>query len=209
MCILAGILAFLLLEKYVRSRSSTAECCGESSGHGHSHGHSHGHGHGAEAQSSQAAAPTGKDAISASGWLNLIADAAHNFTDGLAIGASFLLSPTAGMGTTIAILFHELPHEIGDVAMLMQAGFSKWQAILAQFTTAAAALAGCVTALLTTGFDELQNYLLCFTAGGFIYVALVDVFPGLLEHTGLWQTVTEIVALLAGIGFMVIVTLIE
>eukprot|EP00308_Calcidiscus_leptoporus_P005937 CAMPEP_0119391958 /NCGR_PEP_ID=MMETSP1334-20130426/119308_1 /TAXON_ID=127549 /ORGANISM="Calcidiscus leptoporus, Strain RCC1130" /LENGTH=91 /DNA_ID=CAMNT_0007414735 /DNA_START=1 /DNA_END=272 /DNA_ORIENTATION=+ len=81
------------------------------------------------------------------GYLNLAADAAHNFTDGLMLGAAFSTSWEVGCSSTLAVLFHELPHEVGDVAILMQAGFSKWQAIRAQLGTAVAALLGTIVAL--------------------------------------------------------------
>lgn len=63
--------------------------------------------------------------IKVSGYLNLAADFTHNFTDGLAIGASFLVSPAVGVVTTITILLHEVPHEIGDFAILVQSGCTK------------------------------------------------------------------------------------
>jgi zinc transporter 7 len=74
--------------------------------------------------------------IKVAAWLNLIADATHNFTDGLAIGATFLYSQSAGITTTIAVFFHEIPHEIGDYAILIQSGFSKKNAMFAQLATA-------------------------------------------------------------------------
>ena len=109
------------------------------------------------------------------GYLNLAADAAHNFTDGLMLGANFLSGPRQGLSATLAILFHEVPHEVGDVAILMQAGFSKWAAIRAQLSTALGALLGTLVGLAAgrTNSALLQ----CFTAGGFIYVATVDVLP--------------------------------
>src|SRR5205814_9183640 len=73
------------------------------------------------------------NSIKLSAYLNLIADATHNFTDGLAMAASFYTSPSIGATTTVAVFFHEIPHEIGDYAMLIQSGFTKRRAMLSQF----------------------------------------------------------------------------
>ena len=70
------------------------------------------------------------------------ADFTHNITDGLAMSASFYASPTIGATTTVAVFFHEIPHEVGDFALLVQSGFSKRAAMGAQFVTAVGALLG-------------------------------------------------------------------
>jgi zinc transporter 7 len=142
------------------------------------------------------------------GYLNLAADAAHNFTDGLMLGAAFSTSWELGVSTTVACLAHEVPHEICDVAVLMQAGFSKWRAIRAQLSTALGALLGAVIAL-ATGRAE-ANLLLGFTAGGFIYVASVDILPSVLQaHSTPMQTLWQVAALAGGVGAMVAVTALE
>ena len=141
------------------------------------------------------------------GYLNLAADAAHNFTDGMMLGAAFLTSHKVGVCTTLAVLCHEVPHEVGDVAILMQAGFSKWRAISCQLCTALAALMGTLVAL-ATGVEEAP-LLLNFTAGGFIYVATVSVIPCLLTETSLGRTIAEVGAFSLGVGAMVLVTLLE
>merc|ERR1739838_243771 len=82
------------------------------------------------------------------GYLNLAADFAHNFTDGLAIGASFLSGQKLGFITTLTILFHEIPHEIGDFAILVQSGCDKKKAMWLQLSTATGAMAGCIIGLL-------------------------------------------------------------
>ncbi|KAJ1674307.1 hypothetical protein EV182_003545, partial [Spiromyces aspiralis] len=86
--------------------------------------------------------------IRLSAYLNLIADATHNFTDGLAISASFYLSFGAGLSTFVAVFFHEIPHELGDFAILIQSGFSRSTALMSQFFTAIGALAGTVVGVL-------------------------------------------------------------
>lgn len=148
------------------------------------------------------------------GYLNLAADAAHNFTDGLMLGAAFLpmeSGPQAtwrrGMATTIAVLVHEVPHEVGDVAVLMQAGWGKWAAIRTQLLTALGAALGAVVGVMTG--ETKADLLLNFTAGGFIYVATVDVLPQLLRECSAWQSVKEIGAMCAGIGLMLVVMAFE
>lgn len=95
--------------------------------------------------------------ISVSGYLNLAADFMHNFTDGLAIGASYLAGKNVGIITTFTILVHEVPHEIGDFAILIQSGCSKRKAMGLQLITAIGALIGTVVSLLAEGAGKLMN----------------------------------------------------
>lgn len=140
------------------------------------------------------------------GYLNLAADFTHNFTDGLAIGASFLAGKSIGIITTATIFLHEIPHEIGDFAILIQSGCSKRKAIMLQLLTAVGALSGTFCSLLANGIgDAATTWILPFTAGGFIYIATVSVIPELLEDTKFWQSVKEVVALLFGVVMMVLI----
>merc|ERR1712218_612753 len=144
--------------------------------------------------------------IKVAGFLNLAADCFHNFTDGLAIGASFLAGESIGIITTLTILLHEVPHEIGDFAILIQSGVPRNKAIALQALTAVGALTGCVVSLLLGGATEAAASLtLPFTAGGFIYIATVSVIPELQEGSSLKQTVMEVAAMLVGVGMMVII----
>lgn len=212
--VLSGLIAFLTVEKLVRLIKG---------GHGHSHG---GHSHGAakkpeEVKDKKGATATKtnkktdkkeevKEDIHVAGYLNLAADFTHNFTDGLAIGASYLAGQSIGIITTITILLHEVPHEIGDFAILIKSGCSKKKAMMLQLVTAVGALSGTVLALLGTGSGAAEAWVLPFTAGGFIYIATVSVLPELLEGTTkLGQSLKEISALLVGVGVMVIVAKFE
>eukprot|EP00096_Caligus_rogercresseyi_P002388 TRINITY_DN1450_c0_g1_i13.p1 TRINITY_DN1450_c0_g1~~TRINITY_DN1450_c0_g1_i13.p1 ORF type:complete len:318 (+),score=120.15 TRINITY_DN1450_c0_g1_i13:544-1497(+) len=145
------------------------------------------------------------------GFLNLAADAFHNFTDGLAIGASFYAGNSIGLITTFTILIHEVPHEIGDFAILVQSGVPRMKAILLQLLTALGALLGCLISLLSGGTDNLANrFILPFTAGGFIYIATVSVIPELLEGKSTFkQTLAEISAMLLGVALMVLIAFYE
>merc|ERR1712012_910684 len=144
--------------------------------------------------------------IKVAGYLNLAADCFHNFTDGLAVGASFLAGDSIGMITTLTILFHEIPHEIGDFAILIQSGVPRGKAIALQLLTAVGAVTGCAASLILGGPTEAAASLaLPFTAGGFIYIATVHVIPELLEGASFKQSVLEVRAMLAGVGMMVII----
>merc|ERR1711997_545087 len=144
--------------------------------------------------------------IKVAGFLNLAADMFHNFTDGLAVGASYLAGDSVGLITTITILFHEIPHEIGDFAILIQSGVPRGKAIMLQLLTAVGAVTGCAVSLILGGATEAAASLtLPFTAGGFIYIATVHVIPELLEGASFKQSVMEIMAMLAGVGMMIII----
>merc|ERR1712218_739555 len=118
--------------------------------------------------------------IKVAGFLNLAADMFHNFADGLAVGASYLAGDSVGLITTITILFPEIPHEIGDFAILIQSGVPRGKAIALQLLTAVGAVTGCALSLLLGGATEAATTpTLPFTAGGFIYIATVSVIPEL------------------------------
>lgn len=139
--------------------------------------------------------------VKLAGLLNLIADFTHNITDGLALSSSFYASPALGATTTMAVFFHEIPHEVGDFALLIQSGFSKRKAMGAQFVTAVGAFIGTFIGILVQEYSNgdaaasgpgtgvgiwgtsLQwgDMLLPFTAGTFLYVGTVAVIPELLE----------------------------
>lgn len=93
--------------------------------------------------------------IKVAGYLNLAADFLHNFTDGLAVGASYLGGRNIGIVTTFTILLHEVPHEIGDFAILIQSGCGKRKAIMLQLITALGALSGTVMSLMAEGLSKL------------------------------------------------------
>lgn len=163
------------------------------------------------------------------GYLNIIADFTHNITDGLALSSSFYASPTIGATTTVAVFFHEIPHEVGDFALLIQSGFSKRKAMGAQFVTAVGAFLGTFIGIAVQEFGggntvsspveggrnagllgtslTWGDMLLPFTAGTFLYVGTLAVIPELLE-TGkdrgleVRKTATQFLAMAAGAGIM-------
>ena len=205
--ILLGFSAFLVADMLIRSLGPAEEesrkGAAEAKPNGDHHSHNNHH------------APKSSVVL-----LNLAADALHNFTDGLAIGASFavytprdglsvaaLLSSRGGLAT-ISILFHEIPHELGDFAILVKSGFSKQEAILAQFGTAVAAMLGSVVGLFLQQW--VGDYLIFMTAGGFVYLAAVTILPEILdERASAFFRVSQLACFAAGIAFMYAVSLLE
>lgn len=194
--VLGGIITFLVVEKFVRMFDG---------GHGHSHG---GGDKKKNDDKTKKVKKNKKDDIKIAGYLNLAADFTHNFTDGLAIGASYIAGANIGYITTITILLHEIPHEIGDFAILVQSGCSRRKAMLLQLLTAFGAISGTVISIYLQGSGDglVSSLILPFTAGGFIYIATVSVIPELLEGSNkLSQSIKEILALLAGVYMMVLI----
>ena len=149
------------------------------------------------------------EGIDVRGYLNLVANCTDNFTHGLAIAASYVAGPAVGMLTTLAILCHEIPHEVGDFAILLSSGFDKWSAAKAQAITATGGLIGVVAGLTAEHLSSTSSWLLPFTAGGFLYIALVSIVPQLLEtSTGLWSIV-EVAAMVLGVVVMAMVSMVE
>lgn len=115
--------------------------------------------------------------------MNLLGDAMHNFMDGLIIGGSYLVSVPVGIGTTLAVIFHEIPQEIGDFGVLLEGGLSRARALWFNFMTALTAIFGVVVALVLSNYVEgVTAFLIPFTAGGFIYIAGSDLLPELLHQ---------------------------
>ncbi|GAB7365646.1 hypothetical protein MBLNU230_g6710t1 [Neophaeotheca triangularis] len=134
--------------------------------------------------------------IKLSAYLNIIADFTHNITDGLALSSSFYASPTIGATTTLAVFCHEIPHEVGDFALLIQGGMNKRTAMGLQFVTALGAVLGTAIGIAVQEFGagggeaaeglwgtslSWGDLLLPFTAGTFLYVGTVGVIPEMLE----------------------------
>lgn len=144
-----------------------------------------------------------------SGYLNLLANCTDNFTHGLAIAASYVASPMVGLLTTVAILCHEIPHEIGDFAILLNSGFSLKEAAKAQVVTATGGLFGVVAGLTAEHLSSVSSWLLPFTAGGFLYIALVSIVPDILEDLSVRCIVVQLVSLAFGVLVMAMVTIVE
>jgi zinc transporter 7 len=220
--ILLGFGIFLTVDMILRSRGG-----GPGAGHSHSHNNNNNNNEHEHEESK-------KDILilTPTILLNLAADALHNFTDGLAIGASYassyytvshandetvtfasLLASRGGLAT-ISIMFHEIPHELGDYCILLKGGFTKPQAIMAQFVTAIAAMIGTVVGLLWgAGAGEgggCSQSVIYLTAGGFVYLASVNILPQVLEeHVGFRVRMAQLCAFGVGVAFMYGVLLLE
>ena len=142
------------------------------------------------------------------GYINLVADALHNFVDGVLIGASYLVSAPIGLATTLAVLLHEIPQEIGDFGVLLHAGFKPARALWLNFLTATLAIAGTVLSLSLGGrLQGLSVAVLPFAAGGFIYIAGSDLVPELHKERQPPQAAVQLVAIGIGIGLMLLLKL--
>lgn len=142
-------------------------------------------------------------------YVILAGDAVHNFIDGLIIGASFIVSISIGIATTTAIIFHEIPHELGNFCSLVYGGFSKSKALFYNFITALSAIFGALIVLMITNQESgLTNFLVPFAAGGFIYVASADFIPELHKHTEIKKSFWQLVTFVLGIGLMMLLLVI-
>lgn len=136
-------------------------------------------------------------------YMNLFGDTVHNFIDGLIIGASYLASIPAGIATTIAVVFHEIPQEIGDFSVLLHGGFTKKKAVALNFIVALTAVLGAAVALF---FGSLTGgsitFLVSFAAGGFVYIAAADLIPELHKKISVKSSILEIIVITTGIFVM-------
>lgn len=182
--ILGGMMAFFVVEKLLR----------------HSHGilHEHYHGH-----------PELKRPELAT--INILGDAIHNFIDGIMIGASYLVSPTLGLSTTIAVLLHEIPQELADFGILIHSGLSVRKGVLLNLASASVAIVGTVLSLLAGSVAQqtVTTSLIPLTAGGFVYLATADLIPELQHERGLRALIVQTILIALGIAVMGLLTFIE
>ncbi|XP_053554549.1 zinc transporter ZIP10 [Bombina bombina] len=174
----------------------------------HSH-HSHGHCH------------SGKDmkdtGIANIAWMVIMGDGMHNFSDGLAIGAAFSAGLTGGISTSVAVFCHELPHELGDFAVLLKAGMTVNQAIVYNLLSAMMAYVGMLIGTAVGQYaNNITHWIFAVTAGMFLYVALVDMLPEMLHgdeeesgHCALGQFILQNLGLLLGFAIMLVIALYE
>lgn len=147
--------------------------------------------------------PTSQDHPHHLGIMNLIGDGVHNFIDGALIAGSFLVSIPLGLATTLAVILHEIPQEIGDFGILLYAGYQRARALFFNFLSALLAIIGALVVLILQN-DQLIEFLLPFTAGGFLYIAAADLIPEMKKEQGLLKNITQLVAILLGIGVMIL-----
>lgn len=154
--------------------------------------------------------PQTKQHIHPFAYMNLFGDSLHNFIDGLIIAGSYLINIPAGIATTIAVVLHEIPQEIGDFGVLLYAGFSKGKAILLNFVTALFAVFGAISALVLNNYiSEIEMPLICLAIGGFLYIAGSDLIPELHKETNLKISLIQIITFVIGVLVMMSLLLLE
>lgn len=153
--------------------------------------------------------PITKNHIHPFAKMNLLGDSLHNFIDGLIIAASYMINIPTGIATTIAVVVHEIPQEIGDFGVLLHGGYTRGKALLLNFGTALLAVLGAVVALSLGSIDGIEVILTGIAAGGFIYIAGSDLIPELHKETAISKSLMQLVAFVLGILVMVALILIE
>jgi zinc and cadmium transporter len=143
-------------------------------------------------------------------YMNLVGDGIHNLLDGVLLAGAFLIDINTGFATTIAVLLHEVPQEIGDFGVLLKGGFTKKKALLANFLTALTAFIGAgLTLLFNSIIVGIVPILVAIAAGGFIYIAGTDLIPELHKNPKIKDSILQLFFILIGIGLMFALTLLE
>jgi zinc and cadmium transporter len=184
--LLAGLIFFFLLEKAELYRHSHHH---EGDGHHHHH-------HFDRQQAGRG------------GWTVLMGDSIHNFCDGVIIAAAFLSDTQVGIVTALAIIAHEIPQEVGDYIVLLNAGFTRSKALLYNAVSGLAAVAGGVLGYFIVGpWVDLFPYLLVVASSSFIYVAVADLIPQLQHRLSMRDTLAQLVWL--GVGMVTIALVVQ
>ena len=183
--LLGGLMFFFLLEKAELYR------------HGHHHEHDdHQHHHGFDAEQA-----------GRGGWSVLVGDSIHNFCDGVLIAAAFLADTHVGMVTALAVIAHEIPQEVGDYIVLINAGFSRARALFYNLLSGLAAVVGGVLGyFLIEPWQHMLPYLMVVAASSFVYVAVADLIPQLQKRLNVRETLLQIVWLAVGLGLIALIT---
>ena len=183
MLVLAGMLLFFVVEKLLR----------------HEHGLLHRYHH------------PGTTARPELAVVNILGDSIHNFIDGALIAASYLVSPTVGVATTLAVLFHELPQELGDFGILIHSGLTVRQAVMVNLGSASAAILGAIAVLMSGAVSgtAVTTALIPMTAGGFVYIAAADLIPELQHDRSSRGLFLQVSLMSLGMGVMGALALLE
>ncbi|MEM2281094.1 MAG: ZIP family metal transporter [Candidatus Bathyarchaeia archaeon] len=141
-------------------------------------------------------------------YLNLIGDGIHNFIDGMIIAAAYIVSLASGsyqlgFTTTVAVILHEIPQELGDFGVLVYGGLSRRKALTFNFISAVTAVAGALTTYFLAHVQSIETLLVPFAAGGFIYIAATDLMPELHKRFHAKESLTQFLVILLGLGLMV------
>jgi zinc and cadmium transporter len=183
--LLGGLMFFFLLEKAELYR------------HQHHHeGDDHHHHHGFDAQQA-----------GRGGWSVLLGDSIHNFCDGIIIAAAFLTDVQLGIATSLAIIAHEIPQEVGDYIVLLNAGLSRKKALLYNAASGLSAVLGGIVGYYVVGpWEAMFPYLLVVASSSFIYVAVADLIPQLQHRLSVKETAAQLAWLTGGLAVVLLAT---
>ena len=197
MTLLAGLVFFFLLDK--------AELWHHGHEHGHAHDHQHDHGHGDHHHHHphEAHAPSGF----AGSWAVLAGDSVHAFGDGILVAAAFMTNISLGAAASVAVLAHEIPHHMGDLAVL-QRGLGQGRAALFKLCLAGGVtvVGGLLGYFLIEGHEAWLPFMLVIASSSYVYVALADLIPQLQKHLSAVATTMQVVWLLSGIALVTLAT---
>ncbi|XP_055942121.1 zinc transporter ZIP10-like [Argiope bruennichi] len=167
--------------------------------HGHGHAHSH----------------DIPQSVSAVAWMVIMGDGLHNFCDGLAIGAAFASGDADGISTTVAVFCHELPHELGDFAMLLKTGMKVKEALFYNGLSSVLCFIGMLIGVSLGNVHSATNWVFAGTAGMFLYIALVDMLPELTSPSvspgtaSMTTLLVQVIGICIGISIMLLIALYE
>jgi len=181
--LLIGLLGFFVLEKAALLRHSHHH---EGDGHGHHHGHD-------------------AENAGSSGWMVLVGDGIHNFVDGILIAAAFMADTQIGVLTALAIIAHEIPQEVGDFMVLLNAGFSRARALFYNFLSGLLSVVGGVLGYLF--LDRAADwipYLLVFASSSFIYIAVSDLMPQMHRRPHMTESLRQITWIALGVALVLL-----
>lgn len=154
--------------------------------------------------------PITKTHVHSFSLMNLFGDSVHNFIDGLIIGASYLVNIQVGIATTLAVVIHEIPQEIGDFGILIHGGFSKTRALFLNFLTALTSFIGVIISLLLSSkVENITLFLIPFAAGNFIYIAGSDLIPELHKESNLKKSFLQLIFFIFGVLIMLLLLLLD
>lgn len=183
--LLAGLLGFFLLEKLALLRHSHHH---EGDGHGHHHGHD-------------------REEAGKSGMLILVGDSLHNFSDGILIAAAFVADPHIGVVTALAIAAHEIPQEVGDFIVLLNAGFSRARAFFYNLLSSLSAVVGGLIGYLL--FDRMATwvpFVLVVASSSFVYIAVSDLMPQMQRRPKWRESAVQVALIVLGVVLVYVLT---
>lgn len=150
------------------------------------------------------------ESVHSSVYLSTFGDSLHNFIDGLVIAAAFLVDIRLGVATTLAVIFHEIPQEIGQFAILLHGGWSKTKATLYNFLSALSSILGAlVVVLFARNLEGAPSFLIAFAGASFIYIALSDIVPQLHKEASNRKSIYQVIWLVAGVVLMALLLHLE